>query len=208
MTRALLVKSQFRLQAPPNGLVLGMCAKAETWCPDYVHVVSNRRRHKNCSRSHGIPVLRRSSTPSWTVQQFPLDHDVLCSVPLRHSSRMLRTTASVPESARAAGRRRIHVSSYIAYSGLCVGPNDRRSMPLIGRSFPARCCRMHARFLTRRLALSLLQHNPVEWRRQHGAPSSSGSANTVTSSPNENKNTRLKATHRQSRWLPPKRRNS
>jgi hypothetical protein len=52
----------------------------------------------------------------------------------------------------------------------------------------------YARFFTRGLALSLLQRKPDEWRRQHATPSSGVSANTATSSPNKNDNTRLKAT--------------
>jgi len=44
------------------------------------------------------------------------------------------------------------------------------------------------------LALSLLQRKPDEWRRQHATPSSGGSANTATASPNKNKNTGSKAT--------------
>jgi hypothetical protein len=116
--------------------------KAEDPVPsnsDYVHVVSNRWRHKNCSRSHAIPPLRASSTPLLMAQQFRIGHGVLCSVLWKHSSRTLSTTASVPESPRAAGRRRTHISKYVAYSWLCVGSNDRR---LIRRSSPAHCCRM------------------------------------------------------------------
>ena len=78
---------------------------------DYILVVSNRCDHNSCSRSHGIPPLRASSTPSLTAQQFRLDRGALCSVPWKHSSRRLSTIASVLELARAAGRRRAGISS-------------------------------------------------------------------------------------------------
>ena len=54
---------------------------------DYILAVSNRCHHHNYSRSHGIPPLRASSTPSLTAQQFRLDPGMLCSVPWKHSSR-------------------------------------------------------------------------------------------------------------------------
>jgi hypothetical protein len=89
---------------------------------DYIPVVSTRCHHNNCSRSHGIPPLRASLTPSLTAQQFRLDHGVLCSVPWKHSSRTLSTIASVPELARAAGRQRTRISRYVAYSVVVRGP--------------------------------------------------------------------------------------
>jgi hypothetical protein len=160
---------------------------------DSVHVVSNRWRHENCSRSHGTQPLRGSSMPPLTAQ-FYLDDGVLCSVRWKHSSWTLSTTASVPESARAAGLR---PTIFLGMRGPWRGPKLLTIDTL--RSSPEHCRRVlhgspHVRFFTRGLALSLLQRKPDEWRRQHATPSSGGSANTTTSSPSKDKNTRLNAT--------------
>ena len=106
---------------------------------DSVYVVYHGWRHKNCSPFRGILPLRGSSTPSLTAQQLHLDHGVLCSVRWQHRSRALSTTASVFESAHAAGQQQTRISNYVGYSWSPVGSNDWQLM--LG-SLPTRCCRI------------------------------------------------------------------
>jgi hypothetical protein len=54
---------------------------------DYVHVVSNRCRHKNSVRPHCIPPLCGTLTLSLTAQQFRLVHVVLRFVPWKQRAR-------------------------------------------------------------------------------------------------------------------------
>lgn len=126
---------------------------------------------RSCELRDEIPTPKTRETvasnplvPSMTVQQFRLDHGMLCSVPWQHSQTLWTPTASVPESAHAAGREPVSQSMLrILY---CAWPERLtidaayseklawESLPHAARDSP------HARFFSRVLALSLLQPKP------------------------------------------------
>ena len=118
-TGALLLQSLLRLHAPHNTLVLDRCARggdSTSVNSDCAPVVSNRCHLKVCSPSRTTLQLPTSSTPSSTARQSHRVPAGPCSAPWRRSSRTSSTTASVPELARAVGRRRIRISRCVTHS--------------------------------------------------------------------------------------------